>query len=226
MARLANHARRSIMHPWTSQAPTTTATQAYALVDIDPGDRYDVRAGGRPGRPVPRRTRPPRRHRPSRRRPASAACRSAIPVRAGLHVPTRRAGTDRRSRAVSGAAAAEPRELGAGRVQAVGAAWRGLTAHRSAVNRQTLVAPYAVRPVANAGSVSAPLLWDELDDPDLRPGRWDIRHGLSTRHQRSAATCSRRRSRLSVDARVGPELGGLARLVTHKPEDMRLIYTP
>ena len=39
---------------------------------------------------------------------------------------------------------------------------------------KTLVAPYAVRPVPT-GAVSAPITWDELDDPTLRPGRWDIR---------------------------------------------------
>ncbi len=39
---------------------------------------------------------------------------------------------------------------------------------------KTLVAPYAVRPAAGA-PVSAPIRWDELDDPDLRPDRWTIR---------------------------------------------------
>jgi bifunctional non-homologous end joining protein LigD len=39
---------------------------------------------------------------------------------------------------------------------------------------KTLVAPYAVRPAAGA-PVSAPISWDELDDPDLRPNRWTIR---------------------------------------------------
>ena len=43
---------------------------------------------------------------------------------------------------------------------------------QNAVNK-TLVAPYAVRPVADA-AVSAPITWDELDDPDLRSGRWNI----------------------------------------------------
>ena len=43
---------------------------------------------------------------------------------------------------------------------------------QNAVNK-TLVAPYAVRPVPDA-AVSAPITWDELDDPDLRPGRWNI----------------------------------------------------
>jgi bifunctional non-homologous end joining protein LigD len=40
---------------------------------------------------------------------------------------------------------------------------------------KTLVAPYAVRPGAGA-PVSAPIRWDELDDPNLRPDRWTIRN--------------------------------------------------
>jgi len=39
---------------------------------------------------------------------------------------------------------------------------------------KTLVAPYAVRPRAGA-PVSAPIRWEELDDPDLAPDRWTIR---------------------------------------------------
>ncbi len=39
---------------------------------------------------------------------------------------------------------------------------------------KTLVAPYAVRPRPGA-PVSAPIRWEELDDPDLRPDRWTIR---------------------------------------------------
>ena len=39
---------------------------------------------------------------------------------------------------------------------------------------KTLVAPYAVRPAAGA-PVSAPIAWEELDDPELRPNRWTIR---------------------------------------------------
>ena len=38
---------------------------------------------------------------------------------------------------------------------------------------KTLVSPYAVRPVGKA-AVSAPIGWAELDDPLLRPDRWDI----------------------------------------------------
>ncbi len=39
---------------------------------------------------------------------------------------------------------------------------------------KTLVAPYSVRP-ADGAPVSAPIDWDELDDPDLRSDRWTIR---------------------------------------------------
>jgi len=39
---------------------------------------------------------------------------------------------------------------------------------------KTLVSPYAVRP-APGGPVSAPIAWEELDDPDLKPNSWTIR---------------------------------------------------
>jgi bifunctional non-homologous end joining protein LigD len=39
---------------------------------------------------------------------------------------------------------------------------------------KTLVAPYSVRP-ADGAPVSAPIRWDELDDPALRSDRWTIR---------------------------------------------------
>ena len=38
---------------------------------------------------------------------------------------------------------------------------------------KTLVAPYAVRPRPGA-PVSAPIRWEELDDPSLRPDRWTL----------------------------------------------------
>jgi bifunctional non-homologous end joining protein LigD len=44
---------------------------------------------------------------------------------------------------------------------------------QNAVNK-TLVAPYSARPAAGA-PVSAPITWEELDDPDLTPDRWTIR---------------------------------------------------
>jgi bifunctional non-homologous end joining protein LigD len=44
---------------------------------------------------------------------------------------------------------------------------------QNAINK-TLVAPYSPRPAPGA-PVSAPIDWDELDDPKLRPDRWTIR---------------------------------------------------
>ena len=42
------------------------------------------------------------------------------------------------------------------------------------VINKTLAGPYSVRPTVHA-PVSAPIAWDELDDPKLRPDRWTIR---------------------------------------------------
>jgi bifunctional non-homologous end joining protein LigD len=44
---------------------------------------------------------------------------------------------------------------------------------QNAINK-TLVAPFSTRAVAGA-PVSVPITWEELDDPDLRPDRWNIR---------------------------------------------------
>ena len=43
---------------------------------------------------------------------------------------------------------------------------------QNAINK-TLVAPFAARPAPGA-PVSVPISWDELDDPDLRPDRWNV----------------------------------------------------
>lgn len=43
---------------------------------------------------------------------------------------------------------------------------------QNAINK-TLVAPFCVRPSPGA-PVSVPIRWEELDDPDLRAGRWTI----------------------------------------------------
>jgi bifunctional non-homologous end joining protein LigD len=43
---------------------------------------------------------------------------------------------------------------------------------QNAVNK-TLVAPYSARPAPGA-PVSAPIRWEELDDPKLRSDRWTI----------------------------------------------------
>ena len=43
---------------------------------------------------------------------------------------------------------------------------------------KTLVAPDPVRPRPGA-PVSAPITWDELDDPEIRPNRWTIRNEIA-----------------------------------------------
>jgi bifunctional non-homologous end joining protein LigD len=45
---------------------------------------------------------------------------------------------------------------------------------QNAINK-TLIAPFSTRPVVGA-PVSVPITWDELDDPDLQPDRWNIRN--------------------------------------------------
>jgi bifunctional non-homologous end joining protein LigD len=49
---------------------------------------------------------------------------------------------------------------------------------QNAINK-TLIAPYGVRPAPGA-PVSAPIEWDELDDPELTSDRWTIR-GIADR---------------------------------------------
>jgi len=60
--------------------------------------------------------------------------------------------------------------------------WQWSVAHRAGKIRidytqniinKTLAAPYSLRPAPTA-PVSTPITWDELDDPDLRPDRWNI----------------------------------------------------
>src|SRR5690606_2974777 len=47
---------------------------------------------------------------------------------------------------------------------------------QNAINK-TLVAPFSLRPAPGA-PVSVPIRWDELDDPELRPDRWDLGDAL------------------------------------------------
>jgi len=66
--------------------------------------------------------------------------------------------------------------------------WQWSVAHRAGKIRidytqniinKTLAAPYSLRPAPKA-PVSTPITWDELDDPDLRPDRWNI-HTIGAR---------------------------------------------
>jgi bifunctional non-homologous end joining protein LigD len=70
-----------------------------------------------------------------------------------------------------------------GRVMPDLVTWEWTVAHRTGKIRidytqniinKTLAAPYSLRPAPTA-PVSTPIAWEELDDPHLRPDRWNIR---------------------------------------------------
>lgn len=166
MAWLANHATID-MHPWTSRTEAYKRP-TYALVDIDPGDR----TGWEEVLALARLYRTAMEHLGVRGWPKVTGKRGIqvwVPVRPIYTFEQTRDWVETVSRAV-----------GSTLPELVSWEWeksarRGrarLDFTQNAVNK-TLVAPYAVRPVAGA-AVSAPVEWEELDDPDLRPDRWNI----------------------------------------------------
>jgi bifunctional non-homologous end joining protein LigD len=167
MAWLANHATIDL-HPWTSRTDSYRSP-TFALIDIDPGEKTtfaDILTLARLYRAaldhlgvigLPKTT-------------GKRGIQIWVPVRPGYTY-----------RETSGWVEALSRAIGAAAPSLVSWEWakrsrRGLARldfTQNAVNK-TLVAPYAVRPVANA-AVSTPITWDELDDPGLRPDRWNIK---------------------------------------------------
>jgi bifunctional non-homologous end joining protein LigD len=167
MAWLANQAVVDL-HPWTSRLPDYLQP-TYALIDIDPGERTtweEVLV-------LARLFRAALEHLGVRGYPKTTGKRGIqvwVPVRPGY---TWRETSDW----VEGLS----RAIGATVPDLVSWDWaksdRGGKARLDYTQNspiKTLVAPYAVRPVATAG-VSAPIRWEELEDPELRPDRWDLR---------------------------------------------------
>jgi len=167
MAWLANHATID-MHPWTSRT-AAYRRPTYALVDIDPGPEttFDQLIA------LARLYRAALEHLGVAGFPKVTGKRGIqvwIPVKPVYTFDQTRDWVEGISRAV-----------GATLPDLVSWQWekasrRGLARldyTQNAINK-TLVAPYAVRPAAGA-PVSAPIEWSELDDPDLRPNRWNIR---------------------------------------------------
>jgi bifunctional non-homologous end joining protein LigD len=167
MAWLANQAVIDL-HPWTSRCESYR-NPTYALIDIDPGERttfqqvvtfarlYATALGHLGVTGFPKLT-------------GKRGIQIWVPVRDGYTFDQTRDWVGELSRAVGGTVpdlVSWEWEKGSrgGRAR--------LDYTQNAVNK-TLVAPYAVRPLAGA-SVSAPIIWQELDDPDLRPDGWDIR---------------------------------------------------
>ena len=155
-------------HAWTSridhpQQPT------YALIDIDPGDATrweDVLALARLHRTAFEHLGLCARAKVTGRR----GVQIWVPIAGGPNFDDTRAWVERLSRTVGAVA---PDVLSwKWQVDERGGLAR-LDYTQNAINK-TLVAPYSPRPAAGA-PVSAPLDWDELDDPDLRPDGFTIR---------------------------------------------------
>jgi bifunctional non-homologous end joining protein LigD len=157
------------VHAWTGRLPEPWAP-TFALIDIDPGDKttWDETVA------IARLYRTALEHLGVTAYPKVTGKRGIqawIPIVQGKYTfdDTSR-WVERISRAV-------------GQMVPDLVSWEWSTAKRGGRARldytqnqpiKTLVAPYAVRPAAGA-PVSAPIAWNELDDPDLRPNRWTIR---------------------------------------------------
>jgi DNA ligase D len=166
LAFLANQAAIDL-HPWTSRTEAP-GRPTYALIDIDPGSRTswaDVLV-------LARLYRTALEHLGVRGYPKVTGKRGIqvwIPVEPRYEFRATSAWVEGLSRAV-----------GASVPELVSWAWsvkerRGLARldYTQNASNKTLVAPYAVRPAARA-PVSAPIAWEELEDPGLASDRWTI----------------------------------------------------
>jgi bifunctional non-homologous end joining protein LigD len=167
LAWLANHAAVEL-HAWTSRLPDIRKP-TYALIDIDPGDetsRDELLT-------LARLHRTALEHLSIRGYPKTSGRRGIqiwVPIAPGPSFEDTRAWVEQLSRAI-------------GKVVPDLVSWtwekkaRGGLARldftQNAINK-TLVAPYSVRAAAGA-TVSVPLTWDELDDPEFASGRWTVR---------------------------------------------------
>ena len=156
-------------HPWTARIEDTEHP-TYALIDIDPGEKTSWEET----LVLARLFRTALAHLGLRGAPKTTGKRGVqiwIPIRHGRY--TFRETTDwveQLSRAVG---AIVP-DLVSWEWSVAGRAGKARLDFTQNSRIKTLVAPYAVRPAPGA-PVSAPISWDELDDPDLRPDRWTIR---------------------------------------------------
>ena len=155
-------------HAWTSLA-ADQSSPTYALIDIDPGPATsweDVLV-------LARLHRTALAHLGVTGQPKVTGRRGIqiwIPVRAGLTYQDTRVWVEHLSK-----------EIGAVVPELVSWKWDVSERHGLArldytqnVSNKTLVAPYSPRAAAGA-PVSAPIDWDELDDPALRPDGFTIR---------------------------------------------------
>lgn len=164
-------------HPWTSPTRAPRCPD-YALFDIDPGQQTSW----------PEVLELARLHRTAfehlgvRAYPKLTGRRGLqvwVPIRSGPGFDETREWVERVSRTV-GAVLPDLVSWKWQKSQRGGRARLDYT--QNAVNK-TLVAPYSPRPAPGA-PVSAPITWDELDDPDLRPDRYTIRSVLQRLEER------------------------------------------
>ena len=167
LAWLGNQAALEI-HPWTSRIEAPGEPR-WALVDIDPGERttWDETLA------IARLFRRAFEHLGVTGVPKVTGKRGVqvfVPLRAGYSFEETRAWVEQVSRAV-GAALPDLVSWEWSKDQRGGRARLDYTQNW---RNRTLVAPYSPRPAPGL-PVSAPITWDELEDPALRPDRWTIR---------------------------------------------------
>jgi bifunctional non-homologous end joining protein LigD len=155
------------LHPWTSTTDRPDLP-SYALIDIDPGASttwdevlvlarlYRTALGHLGLLGLPKVT-------------GKRGIQIWIPVRKGYTFDETRAWVEELSRAIAGTV---PELVSWEWAKTARRGKARLDFTQNAPNR-TLVAPYSPRPAAGA-PVSAPIRWEELDDPELRPDRWTI----------------------------------------------------
>lgn len=156
------------IHPWTSLV-TAPFEPRWALVDIDPGERttWDETLA------IARLFRRAFDHLGVVGAPKVTGKRGIqvfVPIRAGYTFEETRAWVEQVSRAV-GAAVPDLVSWEWAKGRRDGRARLDFTQNWG---NRTLVAPYSPRPAPGL-PISAPITWDELDDPELRPDRWTIR---------------------------------------------------
>jgi bifunctional non-homologous end joining protein LigD len=155
-------------HPWTSTADRPD-TPSYALIDIDPGEATswdDVLT-------LARLHRTAFEHLGLTAQPKVTGRRGLqvwVPIAPKYDFAQTRAWVQELSKTI-GALVPELVSWQWQRRERGGLARLDYT--QNAVNK-TLVAPYSPRPAPD-GPVSAPISWDELDDPALRPDAFSIR---------------------------------------------------